>query len=322
VIQYLNAARQSLDFSMKHKQLSIGVGTFFVLGSMVLVFRVMTVGDLSGVDSSAVGDSSPMRHERRSSSSLRGDLGDLNRKVDGEDSQATTRSLELPELPLDEKNLGKFAENSTLGTLSTRKLLTDDEILVMGGVLPVPGKTSSMTGVQTGKTRSIKAEEWNGAPNLLVNALRSGDRFEINHNELMDFLRGKDLLGWPEGYRNWIGDELMTALRQDMPQTAFEDLKSIVDNPAAPAAMRDYSVQHISHLMTSGVIGKEGADYIWETLGKNDAQTLSTALISLHRLSEQVPGLVSAKEVMVAAERLKENPDGRTRLTAESILKK
>lgn len=138
----------------------------------------------------------------------------------------------------------------------------------------------------------------------------------------MEFLRGKDLLGWPESYRNWIGDELMTALRQDMPETAFADLKTIAVDSNAPAAMRDYSVQHISHLMTSGVIGKDGADYIWQTLEKNDPQTLSTALISLHRLSEQVPDLVSAKDVQAAAERLKESQDERTRITAGSILKK
>ena len=138
----------------------------------------------------------------------------------------------------------------------------------------------------------------------------------------MDFLRGKDLLGWPESNRNWIGDELMTALRQDMPDKAFESLKSIEADSTAPAAMRDYSVQHISHLVTSGVIDKEGADYIWRTLEKNDPQTLSTALISLHRLSEQVPDLVSAQDVQAAAERLKESPDERTRITAESILKK
>lgn len=130
-----------------------------------------------------------------------------------------------------------------------------------------------------------------------------------------------DLLGWPESYRNWIGDELMTALRQDMPDIVFESLKSIEADTTAPAAMRDYSVQHISHLVTSGVIGKEGAESIWRILEMNDPQTLSTALISPHRLSEQVPDLVSAKKVQAAAERLKASPDERTRITAGSILK-
>ena len=112
----------------------------------------------------------------------------------------------------------------------------------------------------------------------------------------------------------------MTALRQDMPETAFGDLKSIVDNPEAPEAMRDYSIQHITHLVTSGTIGQDGADYIWQALKKNDVQTSSTALMSLHRLSEQVPNLVSADKVRAAAERLKNTSDERTRITAESIL--
>ncbi len=167
----------------------------------------------------------------------------------------------------------------------------------------------------------MKSEDWKGQVNLLVNALRAGEGFEVNHDQLIAFISGNDLLGWPEGLRNWIGDELMTALRQDMPQSAFGDLKSNVENSTAPAAMRDYSVQHISHLMTSGVIGQEGADFIWQTLGKNDPETLSTALISLHRLSEQVPDLVAAKQVQDTAERLKKSPDERTRITAESILK-
>ena len=86
--------------------------------------------------------------------------------------------------------------------------------------------------------------------------------------------------------------------------------------------MRDYSVQHLSHLVTGGVIGKEGANHIWATLAKNHPQTLSTALISLHRLSEQVPDSVPASDVRAAAERLKDHPDERTRITSGSILGK
>ena len=169
--------------------------------------------------------------------------------------------------------------------------------------------------------RSIKSEDWKGVANLLVKALRAGDRFELNQDQLMEFLRGKDFLGWPESAQNWIGDELMTALRQDMLGQAFESLKSVEADTTAPAAMRDYSVQHISHLVTSGTIGQEGADYIWQRLAEKDPQTLSTAPISLHRLSKQVPQFVSAEQVRAAAERLKANQDERTRITAESILK-
>lgn len=229
------------------------------------------------------------------------------------------RSLAVFVLSVDEKSAQ--ASPDELVATARRKVLSDDDILIRGGVLPAAPKTASAGDVASGP-RSIKSGDWQEAANLLVNALRAGDRFEVDHGQLMDFLRGKDLLGWPEGTRNWIGDELMTALRQDMPQSAFEDLKSIEADSSAPAAMRDYSVQHISHLVTSGTIGQEGADFIWQTLGKNDPQTLSTALISLHRLSEQVPELVAAEKVKKAAERLRESPDERTRMTAQSILKK
>ncbi len=231
------------------------------------------------------------------------------------------RALELPARPLEEKSVEARINEAAVSASSTRLSLLDDDILIRGGVLPAAAKTASAGDKATGP-RSIKSEDWKGAANLLVNALRGGDRFEVNRDQLMDFLRGKDLLGWPESARNWIGDELMTALRQDMPKSAFEDLKSIAADSTAPAALRDYSIQHISHLVTSGVIGPEGVDYIWQTLEENDPQTLGTALISLHRLSEQVPELASAKQVQAAAERLKESPDERTRITAASILKR
>ena len=220
-------------------------------------------------------------------------------------------------LPVDEKNF-----EQPVASKAVRQFPPDDDILASGGVLPVAVKPAAVGGDPARKPRSIKSADWQGGANLLVNALRAGEGIEVNHDQLMEFLRGKDLLGWPESYRNWIGDELMTALRKDMPGSAFADLKAIETDSTAPAAMRDYSVQHISHLVTGGVIGKEGADFIWQTLEMNDPQTLSTALISLHRLSEQKPDLVPAKEVQAAAERLKSNPDERTRITAESILKK
>lgn len=236
-------------------------------------------------------------------------------------SSPVPQALELPAPPVHEKKLEAIARVSETSASHARPLIPDDDILTRGGVLPDAPKML-VTGDKVKGPRSIKSQDWKGEGNLLVNALRAGDQFEVDHDQLIGFLRGRDLLGWPEGYRNWIGDELMTALRQDMPKSAFEDLKLVEADSTAPAAMRDYSVQHISHLVTGGVIGQEGADYIWKTLEENDPLTLSTALISLHRLSEQVPDLVSAAKVRVAAERLKENPDERTRITAESILKK
>ncbi len=300
----------------KHLKCVAGITCFILAGAWV--FQIKSGTDPAAKPGMASGGN-PAVGSRRDSRSRAG-LKQKSTHFDNE-PPSVTRALELPARDVDEKGLEASALGPVIPASTSHLSLTDDDILIRGGVLSSASKPSAV-GDRGKGPRSIKSEDWKGAANLLVNALRSGDRFEVNRDQLMEFLRGKDLLGWPESYRNWIGDELMTALRQDMPETAFADLKTIAVDSNAPAAMRDYSVQHISHLMTSGVIGKDGADYIWQTLEKNDPQTLSTALISLHRLSEQVPDLVSAKDVQAAAERLKESQDERTRITAGSILKK
>lgn len=307
---------------MKIKHLKVVVGAICLVAAGALIFPAG-----SGADSTGFEKSDPAsRHRTGSVRSNRGgderEAPDLSAASVPDSSQQVQEALplSLPILPVVEDSLGEAAIAAVVSP-SPRKILSDDEILAMGGVVPVAAKPAANVD-KTTRLKSMKSEDWKGEANLLVNALRAGEGFEVNHDQLLAFISGKDLLGWPEGQRNWIGDELMTALRQDMPKTAFGDLKSIVENTAAPAAMRDYGVQHISHLMTSGVLGQEGADFIWQTLEKNDPQTLSTALISLHRLSEQVPDHVGAKQVQAAAERLRESPDERTRISAESILEK
>lgn len=306
---------------MKIKHLKVVVGVICLVASGVLIFHAGSGADSSGVEKSETASQHPSSSVRSNRVGDERETPDLSAAPDPDSSQQLQepRPLSLPILRVDEDSLREGAIAAAVSP-SPRKILLDDDILAMGGVLPVPTKSATEDS-KINQLKSIKSEDWKGEANLLVNALRAGEGFEVNHDELLAFISGKDLLGWPVGQRNWIGDELMTALRQDMPQSAFGDLKSIAENPAAPAAMRDYSVQHITHLMTSGVIGKEGADFIWQTVEKNEPQTLSTALISLQRLSEQVPDLVSTKQVQAAAESLKESPDERTRITAESILK-
>lgn len=299
---------------MMTKHLKIIVGILCVILAIVLFFRTGSGSGSSDAEKGGQG----ARHTSDLTRSSRTEQGKGVIVREG-DSPREPRSLNLPALTVDEKRLEESAAEAMVSKVP-RSVHSDDDILAMGGVVPVAAKSIAADPEFT-RLKSIKSEDWKGAANLLVNALREGDGFEVNHDELIAFISGKDLLGWPVSLRNWIGDELMTALRQDRPGSAFEDLKSIVANTAAPAAMRDYSVQHITHLVTGGVIGKEGADYIWQTLEKNDPQTLGTSLISLHRLSQQVPDLISAKDVQVAAERLRESPDERTRITAESILK-
>lgn len=306
---------------MKVKHLKVVIGIICLVSAGVLIFPVGNGADSSEGEKNETASRHPRRlvtsdrssDEREATNSSAASVPDSSQQVQ------EAPPLSLPLILVDEDSLGESAI-AAIASPSPRKILSNDDILAMGGVVPVTAKPAANND-KTTRLKSMKSEDWKGEANLLVNALRAGEGFEVNHDQLLAFISGKDLLGWPEGLRNWIGDELMTALRQDMPKTAFADLKSIVENTAAPAAMRDYSVQHISHLMTSGVIGQEGADFIWQTLEKNDPQTLSTALISLHRLSEQVPDLVAAKQVQATAERLKESPDERTRITAESILK-
>ncbi len=172
------------------------------------------------------------------------------------------------------------------------------------------------------RPHSIHATDWNNKANQLVSALRVGKGAEIDHALMMDFLQGKDLQGWSPDYRNWIGDELMIVLVKDLPERAFGDLKTIQENPAAPAAMRDYSVQHIGDLVANGTIDQAGVDYIWQTLAQNDPATASTALVILHRLSEQKPALVPAARVAEAAQKLLASTDERSQITAKSILRK
>lgn len=303
---------------MKSKRLKLGVGVACVVVAVSLIFWNRSNPSPGDKDAESIAAGHASDPERVAKSG-RVNLVPDSRLEMPPDLPEEPQPLDFPTVPVVGDGLGATTDVA-IGSPNRRQSLTDDEILTMGRVLPVAAKPVANDD-KTTRLKSMKSEDWKGQANLLVNALRAGEGFEVNHDQLLAFISGKDLLGWPEGLRNWIGDELMTALRQDMPKTAFGDLKSIVENTAAPAAMRDYSVQHISHLMTSGVLGQEGADFIWQTLEKNDPQTLSTALISLHRLSEQVPDLVAAKQVQATAERLKDSLDERTRITAESILK-
>ena len=231
----------------------------------------------------------------------------------------------------------------------SRPAMSDADVLLKGGVLPRARKTglnpvkpaplpappvsllpsvvaapvpSPAPSQVENAPRSLKSEEWNGKVNQFVNALRAGRGLDMEHSQVMELLHGKNTFGWSESRRNWIGDELMIVMCHDMPERAFADLKTVQENTSAPAAMRDYSLQHISDLVSTNVIGKEGVEYVWQTLAQNDPATMSTALISLQRLSEDNPKLVSASSVAEAARKLLNHPDLRTQITAKSILKK
>ena len=230
--------------------------------------------------------------------------------------------------------------------IRSRRILSDAEMLVKGGVLPadkvsvsalpavspagpaapgtIPpggGKTDARAMAER-RRHSIGSADWGGKVHQLIHAMRSGGDIEFDYGQVMDFLQGKDALGWRESHRNWIGDELMTIFAKDFPEQAFEQFKAVQENRSAPAAMRDYSVQHISDMVATNTLGRAGVDYIWEALAQGDPVTLSTALTSLHRLSEDRPELVATARVTEVAQRLAEHPDVRTQITAKAILKK
>jgi hypothetical protein len=224
------------------------------------------------------------------------------------------KSLSLP--------VGAVVKDSPEKELSpARSIVTEDAILAAGSiqlastsVLPSADKASREKSLE-----SIIAKDWQGQPNLLVNEIRAARGFQIPLMEVEDFLAGRDMLGWNEGQRNWIGDELMIMLRQEVPQEAYRIFQSVLADPSAPDAMRDYSVQHISHLVAAGQVGKEGVTVIRNALESGDPIYASTALVSLHRLSTTQPQFISPEQVIKVAKQLENSPDQRTQLTAKAI---
>jgi hypothetical protein len=84
--------------------------------------------------------------------------------------------------------------------------------------------------------------------------------------------------------------------------------------------MRDYSIQHISHLIGDGHVGQEGVALIREALESGNPVLASTALISLHRLSEKTPELIKPEDVKQYGETHKTSQDQRLKATASAIL--
>lgn len=202
-----------------------------------------------------------------------------------------------------------------------RMFAEDDAILALGGVIEAKPKLAADEAVSRGaRLKSILAKDWDGQGNLLVNELRAGKGFEVGLDQVEDFLRGKDLYGWPEGQRNWIGDEMMTMLRQEVPAKAYEIFHDIQADANAPEAMRDYSIQHISHLIGDGQVGTEGVALIRAALESGNPVLASTALISLQRLSEKTPELIKPEDVKQYAETHKTSQDQRLKATASAIL--
>ena len=227
-------------------------------------------------------------------------------------------ALPLGSLPMIEKE----ADAVEVQERNQRVIAENDAILAAGGVIEAKPKNPADEAVSRGnRLKSILAKDWESKANLLVNELRAGKGFEVGLDQVEAFLRGKDLYGWPEGQRNWIGDEMMTMLRQEMPAKAYEIFRDIQADASAPDAMRDYSIQHISHLVADGQVGQEGVSLIRAALESNNPVLASTALISLHRLSEKTPQWITPDTVTQQAKTYQNSTDERLKATAQAILK-
>jgi hypothetical protein len=243
--------------------------------------------------------------------------GDAGHSLMGEITEVNPLALPPGALP----PIKTDADDAEVPERNQRVIAEDDAILAAGGVIEAKPKLAADEAVSRGaRLKSILAKDWDGQGNLLVNELRAGKGFEVGLDQVEAFLRGKDLYGWPEGQRNWIGDEMMTMLRQEVPAKAYEIFRDIQADANAPEAMRDYSIQHISHLIGDGHVGQEGVSLIRAAVETGNPVLASTALISLHRLSEKTPELIKPEDVKQYAETHKTSQDQRLKATASAIL--
>lgn len=244
--------------------------------------------------------------------------GDAGHSLMGEITEVNPLALPPGALP----PIKTDADDAEVPERNQRVIAEDDAILAAGGVIEAKPKLAAEETVSRGaRLKSILAKDWDGKGNLLVNELRAGRGFEVGLDQVETFLRGKDLYGWPEGQRNWIGDEMMTMLRQEVPAKAYGIFRDIQADANAPEAMRDYSIQHISHLIGDGQVGKEGVDLIRQAYESGNTVLASTALVSLHRLSEKLPALISPQDVKTYAEQSQNSSDLRLKQSALAILK-
>ncbi len=299
---------------MKNRNLYIFV--LLLLAAAVFVWRARRDGDHQTHSGDPLTALEPQKSSLRNSSSMA--TPDIAGSSDAISDIRSGRALSIP--PAEVKELTDEVEE----IIPARAISLEDAILAaagLGDVKPIAISASATEDPRKDRLKSIMAKDWEGQGNLLVNELRAAQGFEVSLQTVEDFLRGKDLFGWPEGQRNWIGDEMMTMLRQEMPQQAYRTLSSIQADVTAPDAMRDYSIQHISHLIADGHVGSEGVALIRAAYESGNLVLASTALISLHRLSEKSVDLISPNDVRRYAEQSQASQDERLKMTAQAILK-
>jgi len=193
-------------------------------------------------------------------------------------------------------------------------ILTPEEVLARAG------EPSGREGENTTIRKSLDMEEWDGKAHLLVEELNLGRGVELTHEQVIEFLNG-DQQGWDSNYYRWIADELMTALREDMPDTTLDDLSSLVGNTGLDDAIRGYSLQHVGHLMDQGIEVEQGLSLMWESARGSDPDLKSTALVGLYQYAQLHPEQLDLAEVIELAEQSVESQNTNTATTAKAILK-
>ena len=192
-------------------------------------------------------------------------------------------------------------------------------ILSPAEVLHRAGEPNGREGESREIKRSLDSEEWDGQAYLLVEELELGRGIELTHVQVMEFLFGEQA-GWSDNYYRWISDELMTGLREDLPETAYEDLMSLVTNTELNEAIRGYALQHVGHLADQGVNTEEAVESLWRLAQGEDYELKSTALVGLYQYAKLHPEVQAVEPVIELAGQLVESEDKNTRVTAEGIV--
>ena len=192
-------------------------------------------------------------------------------------------------------------------------------ILSPAEVLRRAGEPNGREGESREIKRSLDSEEWDGQAYLLVEELELGRGIELTHAQVMEFLSGEQA-GWSDNYYRWISDELMTVLREDLPETAYQDLMSLVTNTELNEAIRGYALQHVGHLADQGVNTEEAVESLWRLARGEDYDLKSTALVGLYQYAKLHPEVQAVEPVIELAGQLVESEDKNTRVTAEGIV--
>jgi len=208
----------------------------------------------------------------------------------------------------------RMAEMGTVLQKRNKVILTPEEVLALAG------EPTGREGEDNRLRESLVKEDWEGHSHLLVQALETGKGIALEHEQVMHFLNG-DKGEWSDNSYRWIADELMTILREDLPETTLQDLSSLVTNSSLDDGIRGYALQHVGHLADQGVNVPESLDLMWQSARGGDSDLQSTALLGLYQFAKRHPEQLPIQDVIDYAETMIESGDRNTVTTAEAILK-